>query len=248
MTEMAVPRARLLPPVGIVASVLVAVGILLWMFVSRGLLIVAGLGAFGPGILREIGWLKDHDEFQREAARRAGYHAYIVGGLAAVMVLSFIEWGNGAVDESAEWVRFVVVVMWLVWLASTLLTYWGPAKTASRVLRTFGSFWVVFVVATLVGETRSGQDLLLTLQGTAVGVMVLAPFFGLAWTAHRWPRQTGIALLGIAAVFALVFIRPGPLAWSTILTTQALLGGPLLLSGLALVFDWGGMSGEGETE
>lgn len=28
------------------------------------------LGTFGPGILRELGWLKDKDEFERRAALR----------------------------------------------------------------------------------------------------------------------------------------------------------------------------------
>ena len=228
------------PLAGIVASGLVALGILLWMFVDRGLLIVAGLGAFGPGLLRELGWLRDHDEFQREAARRAGYLAYILGGLVAMIVLSLIEWGAVGADESAEWLRFVVVVMWLAWLSSTLLTYWGPAKTAARVLVVFGSFWAVFVVATLVGEALGGQSIGLTLLGSAVGIGVVAPFFVLAGTAKRWPRATGAALLCVAALFLLVFVRPGALSWSTIVMTQGLLAGPFIVCGLALVLNWGG--------
>lgn len=240
MSNRAVDQPRLLPPAGVVASVLVAVGVLLWMFDVRGMLIIAGLGAFGPGILRELGWLRDHDEFQRQAARQAGYHAYLVGGLCAIIVLSVIEWGGGAVDESAEWVRFVVVVMWLTWLSSTLLTYWGPGKTAARVLVAFGSFWAVFVLATLIGDASNGQSIGLTLLGTAVGIGVVAPFFGLAWSARRWPRPTGIAMLGIAAVFVLVFARPGALAWSTVIMTQGLLSAPFVVCGLALLLGWGG--------
>ncbi|HSM16107.1 MAG TPA: hypothetical protein VK845_03790 [Gemmatimonadales bacterium] len=68
--------ARALPPLpGLIAGGFVIVGVLLLMFVAKGLLFVAGLGAFGPGILRELGWLRDQDEFQRRAAHRAGYHA-----------------------------------------------------------------------------------------------------------------------------------------------------------------------------
>ena len=54
MTEHTVNRTRANLP-GIVAAGLVALGVLLWMFYDRGLLMVAGLGAFGPGILRELG-------------------------------------------------------------------------------------------------------------------------------------------------------------------------------------------------
>lgn len=89
--------------------------------------------------------------------------------------------------EAAEWIRFVLVVLWLTWLSSTLLTYWGARTTAGRVLLVFGSFWAVFVIATLVGEfsvPHSGAEL-----------------------AQR--------LLGVAAI------------------------GPLITSGLALLFGWG---------
>ena len=44
----------------------VVLGVGLWMTVGKELLWVAGLGAFGPGLLRELGWQNDQDEFQRE--------------------------------------------------------------------------------------------------------------------------------------------------------------------------------------
>ena len=96
---------------------------------------MAGLGAFGPGILRELGWLNDQDEFQRQAARRAGYHA---------------------------------------WLFSALLTYWGARRTTTVVLLIFGSFWLVFGVATIISEATRA--------------------------VHRWPRITGRVLVAVAHV------------------------------------------------
>ncbi|MDX1394662.1 MAG: hypothetical protein R3195_09725 [Gemmatimonadota bacterium] len=233
------PKPRL-PPTALVSTAVVAAGVLLWMFVSRGWLVVAGLGAFGPGILRELGLLSDHDEFQRRAARRAGYHAYLIGGFAAIAVLSAIEWGGGAVDESAEWIRFIVVVLWLTWLSSTLLTFWGPQKTAARVLTAFGAFWAVFVVATLIGDAVSmGPDPELLL-GVAVGIGLLTPFFGLAWTARRWPHATGLCLLAASAIIFLVFgMRRANFEWSAVVMRDTLLLGPLLVSGLALLFGWG---------
>ena len=167
-----------------------AVGILLWMFVSKGFLFVAGIGAFGPGVLRELGWLRDHDEFQRQAARRAGYHAYLVGGLAAVAVLALLEWTSMSAEDATEWILFIIVVLWLTWMFSALLSYWGAKKTVSVLLRTVGSFWAVFVIAELVGEFRvphSLEDVKLTLIGFGAGTMFVAPFFVLAWTVNRWP-------------------------------------------------------------
>ena len=34
--------------------------------------LLVAVGTLGPGILREIGWLHDKDEFQRRADHRAG--------------------------------------------------------------------------------------------------------------------------------------------------------------------------------
>lgn len=246
MNEAAAGR-NVLPRSEIIAVVLVAAGVGLWMFVSRGLLIVAGLGAFGPGILREVGWLRDHDEFQREAAYRAGYHAYLVAGLAAVVVLSVLEWGGAVANESSEWIRFVVVVLWLTWLSSMLLTYWGARKTAARVLRAFGSFWAVFVIAGLIGDAsipHDRQEFVQGLLGVVMGFVVIAPFFGLAWTASRWPRRTGVALLGVSLVFLVVFGGGAGLQWSTRVLTGTLLVAPLAISGGALVLDRGSEDGE----
>ena len=44
-------------------------------------LLLVACGAFGPGVLRELGWLHDKDEFQRVADYRAGYHAYLAAGI-----------------------------------------------------------------------------------------------------------------------------------------------------------------------
>lgn len=232
---------RALPPLpGLIAGTLVAGGVVLWMFVSKGLLIVAGLGAFGPGILRELGVLEDHDEFQRQAAHRAGYHAYLVGGLVAVCVVAVLEWSGTAGEEGAEWIRFIVTVLWLTWMFSALLAYWGAPRTASLLLRTVGSFWALFVIADLIGDFRlpqSAQDVWMGLLGLGMGVLFVAPFFLFAWTVHRWPRPTGIALLGVAALLLVVLGGPGGLGWSTALLTRTLLAGPLLASGLALLFE-----------
>jgi hypothetical protein len=225
---------------GLIAGALVAIGILLWMFVSKGLLFVAGLGAFGPGILRELGWLRDHDEFQREAAHRAGYHAYLIGGIAAVAVLALLQWTSNATEAATEWIRFIVVVMWLTWMFSSLLGYWGARKTVVVLLCTVGSFWAVFVVATLIGDfrlPRTTQDVWLTLLGIGAGLMFVGPFFALAWTVGRWPRFTAAALIAVAALLFVVLFRTPPQPLATIVMTRTMLVGPLLATGIALLYD-----------
>ncbi len=233
MTEQTAGR-RVPPPAGLIAGGLVILGVLLSMFVAEGLLVVAGLGAFGPGILRELGWLKDHDEFQRQAAHRAGYHAYLIGGLAAVLAVSGLRW-RGANQGGAEWIMLILVVLWTTWLFSALLAYWGARKTASAVLNVFGSFWAVFVLASIIGEAESIVDILL---GSLMGSIVVVPFFVLARKAGRWPRRTGAALLAVAVLFLEMFVP----AWvarsfrlSSLLITAMLLIVPLVASGIALL-------------
>ena len=228
---------RTLPPLpGLIAGGLVLVGVLLWMFVAKSLLFVAGLGAFGPGILRELGWLRDQDEFQRRAAHSAGYHAYLAGGLAAVLIVSWLQWRETTRDGSFGWIMLILIILWTGWLFSALLGYWGARTAASRILMTFGSFWAVFVIASILGESHSATDYLL---GTLMACVVVAPFFVLAWTATRWPRRTGAALLAVSALFLVLFAPGGANEVADKLFGAALLLVPLVASGIALLRDRG---------
>jgi hypothetical protein len=220
----------------LVAGGLVILGLLLDTFVADGFLVVAGLGAFGPGILRELGWLKDKDEFQRQAAYRAGYHAYLIGGLATICIVSGLRRGGRDIEVSSEWIMLVLLVLWMTWLFSALLAYWGAPKTASRVLIVFGSFWAVFFLAHIVGALIGPEPL--QLSGVLFGIVLVGPFFTLAWTAVRWPRPTGAVLLGVAVVL-LVIVGPtwasDSLQLPSVLVTATLLLVPLVASGIALV-------------
>lgn len=46
--------------------------------VDLPLLALASLGVLGPPILRELGWLRDDDDFTRQAAHKAGFHAMVL--------------------------------------------------------------------------------------------------------------------------------------------------------------------------
>lgn len=230
-------QGRRIPPLpGLIASGVVALGILLSMFVADGFLILAGLGAFGPGALREMGWLRDQDEFQRRTAHRAGYIAYLIGGFAAVLAVSALKWQDADLGSPAEWVELVLLILWMTWLFSSMLSYWGAKKTASRVLMVFGSFWAVFVLAMIVGSLgEPGEP---QLAGVLMGFVFVGPFFVLAWTAGRWPRATGGLLLAVSAGFLLLTAptwEARSLKWSSILVTATLLVVPLLASGIALL-------------
>ena len=232
-------RMKLPPTPTLVSGLLVALGVGLWMTVGKELLWVAGLGAFGPGLLRELGWLNDQDEFQRETAYRAGYRSYLVGGMAAVLSVSALHWGLANPGETAEWVTLVLVYLWLAWLFSSLLAYWGARRTAQGVLTAVGSFWALFVILEIASEfqiPQSPAEVGATLTGLLFGAVLIGFFFGLGWAAQQWPRPAGVLLVLAATLFAYLFARPqGNLTASAQLLTATLLVVPFAATGIALL-------------
>jgi len=205
-------------------------GLFLAATVDMRFLILAALGTFGPGILRELGWLCDQDELQRQAARRAGYHAYLAGGFAAVLVVAVLQAGQVEVAGPALAAALVLAVMWLTWLFSGLLDFFGPQQAVSRTLVVFGTFWLVFAV---LGHITEPTALL-------VESLVALPFFVLAWTAGRWPRATGAALLlvAIGTIVLFGFLRTAHLDHERLLVralTFVIFEVPLLAGALALL-------------
>jgi hypothetical protein len=220
--------ARRIPSLpGLIAGFLVMAGIALSMFVAMRFLILAGLGAFGPGVLRELGWLKDRDEFQRLAAYRAGYLAYLVGGFAAVLAVSALKWREANLDGMVQWVALVLIVMWGTWLFSSLLGYWGARRMTARILVVFGLFWAIFAVGGHWNEPA----------GWLIGFPVLAPYLALAWAAGRFPRATGAALLSLSALGFWFFFDLGRAFVDTPsqIVTFVLLLAPLIGCGVALL-------------
>ncbi len=223
-------RVRWRPaPATLIASGVVVLGFLL-TGVSWGFLALVAVGTFGPGILRELGWLKDKDEFERRAARRAGYHAYLVGGFITFLIVAYMRSGERVIAEEAPVSTLILVVLWFTWLLSSFLSYWGPRKTASRILIIFGSVWLLFNV---IGNIEAGPTALIMQSLLAV------PFFGLAYVSRRWPRIAGVLLLAASAFFVYFF------GWYRILYENPfakgppvviiLFVGPLLASGIALL-------------
>jgi hypothetical protein len=211
-------------PVGLASFVLVVAGLVLGATVDMAWLVLFGLGAFGPSVLRALGVLADRDEFQREAARRAGHHAYLAGGsfVCAVVVARTAGTRTFGGDEfSASTVLMVMVVTYLL---SHLVSFWGATAAAFRVLLAFGIFWLAFVVL-----AHRGIEML-------VESLVALPLFLLAFASRRWPRASGAVLLGLAA-FAFWFFnlyrafRGAQGAWMVILVLVL----PLAAMGVALL-------------
>lgn len=224
------PARRRLPVTGLAAGTLIVLGIGLSSW-SPWTLLVTALGAFGPGLLRELGWLADRDEFQRQAMHRAGYHAFLAAGFAGFAVLAFLRGGGRPTADAADAPAVLLAVLWFTWLLSSLVTYWGPATAAARLLLVFGTLWLVFAIVSNVGSEWTGWAALL------LHPLLAAPFFALAWTSSRLPRTTG-ALLLVAAAAAFWFLgifRNPNLGLLTQGFTFVLFVGPLVAGGVALL-------------
>ncbi len=204
----------------LVAGLFVVAGAVLAATVDMAFLMVFGVGAFGPGALREMGILKDQDEFQREASRASGYRAYLAAGLFLSVWLAVAQRGTANLDsELALSMGGLLILLVVVWLLSTLLTYWGARRAVSRVLLIFGSFWLVFT-----GLSHLTQPVTLLLEAR-----LAVPFFVLAWTARRWPRITGALLVLVALYVFFAFdlyesFTTRMNAWPVLLTTVLPLG------------------------
>lgn len=213
--------------VGVISGSLVILGFLLTE-VNWGFLALSAVGTFGPGMLREMGWLRDKDEFQRRAAYRAGYHAYIITGFVAFLFIAYVRSGDRTLKNAEELSTFYLALLWFTWMFSSLTSYWGAHKTAFRILIIFGSGWGVF---NILGDLAHPVAMIMQLLVTT------SPFFILAYASRRWPRVAGAVLL-VASIFFVWFIhrfQPPQQSFVVSAGVLVLFVGPLFTSGLALL-------------
>lgn len=205
-----------------------AIAGLLLTTVHFGFLALAGLGIFGPGLLREVGWLRDQDEFQRRAAQRAAYHAFLLTGMLAFALYAYSRAG-GTLAKAEELSLVYIASLCLTWMFSSLFSFWGPRTAAFRILLTFGTAWGIF---NILGNLQSPVGMLMQLLVTT------APFFLLAFASRRWPRLSGVLLLAISLALLGWYFYPGNASRMPLLvkvSTAMLFLGPLAASGAALV-------------
>jgi hypothetical protein len=214
-------------PSNLIASILVIGGFMLTS-VDEIWALLMGVGIFGPGILRELGWLRDKDELELRAARRAGYHAYLVGGVMIFTLVAVYRSKEPVIEEPSSLVLSIFVVIWFTWLLSSLISYWGALKMAKRVLYAFGVVWLLFNLA--AGE----GNLVASLRQSLFAV----PFFAAAVFADRFPRLVGLLLIAVSVFLFFLFgwdeifrVRP----FQGGIETIVLFLGPLVISGVALL-------------
>jgi hypothetical protein len=142
-------------------------------------------------VLREIGVLKDVDEWSRGIMHRAGFHGLLaVGGLISLNYLSVL---TGRYEPTAvmpapfsdEMVRKAVV--W-VFLVSYLIQYWGPREGVFRILMAAAVVGLAPLFA--LGRHPDHAGIYLAGAGINAAVMIVP-----ALLVRRWPRLGGGVLL-----------------------------------------------------
>ena len=210
-----------------IAGTLVFLGAILAATVDMRFMLLIGMGAFGPGFLREMGLLKDQDEFARLASYKAGYYASLFAGSTAIILISILKAGKVDLDGESQALTIVLAVIWLVSIFASLNRYWGVKKAVFRILIIFGSLWFVFVLLS------HGNEPLTALMES----LVVLPFFILAWVSLRWPRVAGalIVALGMVCFFLFRMYQFDRIGFMTTFLTFLLFICPLLVAGLALL-------------
>jgi hypothetical protein len=212
----------------LIAGSLVLGGFLLTA-VSWWFMLLMAAGTFGPGILREFGLLRDKDELETVAMYRAGYHAFLVSGVVAFAIVAFVRSNEGTLEGAEELGTFFAAVLWCAWMFSTLFSVWGAVRASQRILIAFGCVWLLF---NIMGNVESGGVALLMQSLLAV------PFFAMAWLCGRWPRVAATILIAASVFFYFFFggINRDNFDIVTTAVTFLLFIGPLLASGIALMF------------
>ncbi|MCB1161408.1 MAG: hypothetical protein R3C71_11125 [Candidatus Krumholzibacteriia bacterium] len=188
-----------------------------------GALILAGL--FGPGLLREFGLLRDQDEFQRRVAQRAGWRAFLAGGLVLLLLAHFMPWPQPPAfgrELPKLPLNAALLVMLLTYVCSTLQDYWGARRGATAILLALAA---LFALGAILDEAPDWLGVLVDLRFSAG--LLLALLVG-----RRYPQVAG-ALLLVLALLTLLNLRTAEpslrLSWGALLLTPPIITGAALL-------------------
>ncbi len=238
-------HARRLPSIDWIALGIGVLGLVLSRVQAPGFgswVGLLGLAVFGPPLLREMGVLRDEDEYTRNLRWRAGFHAAMFAGVA--IFLNWVAFGFYRDHPEALHQKLWLFPMndlrqnlVVVYLFSYLIQYWGASRGVFRILLGMAGLFVVeFGMGLGQGGNRFGDFLL-----PALGLMVLSLgcMVGGALLAVRRPRLTGrlILLLAVVLVIGEFFVlRSAPPADQTMGWLNMRLGIISSLISLAMIF------------
>lgn len=153
--------------------------------------VLVPIAVFLPSLLRELGVLRDADEFTRRVMYRAGFHALLI-----TVLLVFATWGTARPGGgplsfdllTGETLRKIIMYTFVV---SYLLQYWGGRDGSFRIMLGL-AVWSLTPIVAIVARPEK-------YPGEALGAVLVLPLVlvGLAVLTRRWPRVAGALLLVI---------------------------------------------------
>ncbi len=165
-----------------------------------------GLAVFGPPLLRELGILKDEDEYTRDIRWRAGFHAALVMALLVFLNKVLYPMIASHPDAMARKTLFFPVdylrqSLVLVFLLSYLIQYWGPPKGVFRILLGVAGLSIIELLPVL--SSLKDDHWMFALPVLAIAAIAT----GLAFLTRVKPRPGGYLLLFLGIVFAGVVLN-----------------------------------------
>jgi len=213
------------------AAVLVSAGLLMGITFHHVFFLLLAAGAFGPGLLRQLGLLSDLDELQRGIMMKAGHLSFVVTGIFVTVVLVILTWGASDLEPSPLAAYVVLLLLLVVYSMAYAITFWGARRAARSILLGFACFWLTFVLLSHAAEPGAAAIEALTVVG---------PFLAAAAACVRFPRLVGALLLAVSGVglyfFGLVNLDPSAAGqFGSRLAVIVTLILPLATVGVALV-------------
>ena len=177
---------------------MVVAGALAWPLGIAPLGLV-GLGVIGPPLLRELGVLRDADDYTRQAMYRAGFHAMLllVLFLLANRIMAYYA---GRLPEPFGvhglyfTLEFLIQIAIVVFAVSYVVQYWGPRVGVARVL--IGGVAFLIINSAAVMFSQRNHLAMIDLFATTGAFLAIAAVIGfLSWMTLQRPRAGGCVLL-----------------------------------------------------
>lgn len=173
------------------------------------LLAVVALAVFAPSVLRELGIIRDADEYTLGVMRRAGFHAALAAGalifldhgLAVLGLYPDVKMSGEPTVLGAETLRKALI--W-VFLISYLIQYWGARGGVARVLLGAAIMTLAPVAFLLRPEAYPWPGTLVAMAIGSSGVMA-----AMAWIVSRAPRAGGFMLVAVCIVALAALAKTG---------------------------------------
>ena len=187
----------------------IGVGAMFLHYLWPPLLAVVALAVFAPSILRELGIIKDADEYTLGVMRRAGFHAALAVGalifLDHALAIMGLHPGRQSPAEpmvlGSETLRKALI--W-VFLISYLIQYWGARGGVARVLLGAAVMTLAPVAFLLSPGDYPWPG---TFAAVAIGSAVVMA--ALAWIVNRTPRAGGALLVTVCIVALAALAKTG---------------------------------------